>query len=505
MNNEDLNTQTPVGDNHTNVVTPGDIIEPETTEGTPPSVRTAIRDIGEFKFDLEAELKREEDARTETEATAFMMFGSPKIAATELPKLRTDKWPYEGKKPNPISIGMARRFLAAAYAEVPCGAQAAGEHGYAWIVKSDKDWLERDDVTELIKEPKKPTEPTDFDMKAQWVYARDLEKWTLYQHLIQEGKNKLISWFGKEMFLDLFHNGLLPTRKTPKDLLQHLTDTYALPRDNRQYLKQVREDFATPHDPKEPVEKYFMRLQEARTHARLLGQPYSAQQIMNQALDQFEAQYSDAYKAEKKWNQKEEKDQTWEKFKTYWKEEIHQWDTHSRKKDAHQAVALERIMANVTALQAETQSLQDENKILSQQFSFQQGLMADHGRDDDSISTITTLLEGIEKRLASKDGGTSLTGTDSGSRGRTQELIEIASKRNPKDYANLNGGKGKQFTSYCFNCGVNCTHWTRKCFMLSANDRKKYKDADFTNRMGGSTKFLDRQGKYQSEFAFDSL
>ena len=236
MNNEDYNTQTPVGNTRASLVTPhgsdpdnsassvsgttpySSDSNDEASELTPPQLADAIDDIGNFEFDFKAELKKEEDAETEAIATAFMMFSPTKTATSDLPRLRTEEWPYAGKKPNPISIGMARRFLAAAYAEVPCEAKEAGEHGYAWIAEMDKMWLEQDGVTTVIVSPTKPEEPTEFDMKAQWKYTRDLDKWTLYQHLIQEGKSKIMEWFDKAMFLDLFKNGLLPTGKTPPDI-----------------------------------------------------------------------------------------------------------------------------------------------------------------------------------------------------------------------------------------------------------------------------------------------
>ena len=106
-----------------------------------------------------------------------------------------------------------------------------------------------------------------------------------------------------------------------------------------------------------------MLLQEAWAHAELLGQPCTNEQAMNQALEQFEANCSNAHEAEKKWNKKSKErklwddKKAWEKFKLCWKEEIHQWETISGKKQAHQAVDLQGMINNVSALLAETRSL----------------------------------------------------------------------------------------------------------------------------------------------------
>ena len=474
--------------------------EASTGESTLPGIREARDFIQGFEFNLDREIAREEEKKT-TELAALMMFSTP--TGVELPTLRTETWPYAGKKPNPISIGTAVKLLAAAYSEIPCETAGAGVHGYAWIVEDDAIWLTRDG-TSLINPPEKPEPITEFDIKAQWEYSMKARRFTLYNHLIQEGKTKLVTWFGKEMFVDLHKDGVLPNTKTPKELITHLSATYALPRDRRRHMKQVTEEFNAPYDPKKSVEAYFMGLQDARTHAELLGRPFTDSQTMDMALQQFETHYEkDAYKAEKKWNERKAQERTWEDFKTYWKTEIHQYETMAgSKKQAHQVVDLNSLVESVNALKAETLSLQEDNATLTQRLEFQQALQAerstDRGNDNDSISTLTNYIENLERRYASQQG-------DGSGGSRREEMLHTARNRNPKDYQNLNDGRGKRFSSYCWKCGCNCTHWTRKCLELSSSERRKYRDADFDNLMGGSTRFLDRRGKYQTDFNFDSL
>ena len=517
MEPKELGTETPT-DKHNaqrrgNVITPqpgnegqegsDHSLTPTSSDGgdgrvTPPGIRTALKDIGEYEFDPTGEAERtriEEDAI----ATALVMF-SPTTAPTELPQLKTDTWPYSGREPNPITIGTARKLLGAAYAEIPCELEAAGDHGYAWIIEPEETWLQRDGVA-TITAPTKALEITVFDLKAQWEYTIKARRYTMYKHLMQEGKTKIMMWFGKEMFVDLFVNGVLPPRVTAQELLSHIAETYATPQANRICMEKVEEQVNAPYDPKKPVEAYFLTLQEAHTHATMLGVEYTNKQIMNKALKQFELQYEkDSYKAEKKWNERPSKEKTWKDFKNYWKNEIHQWSAfngRTKRTQAHNAVDMESLIEDVSALQAETRSLQANNCELVRQLQFHQALQADRQQQQqfsqDDISTITDqLAAGIGRQLATEST-------------RRQELLHTAANRNPRDYAHLNDGKGKRFSSYCWKCGCNCTHWTRKCLLLSGNERKKYRDADFDNLMGGSTKFLDRRGKHQSEFAFDSL
>lgn len=63
-----------------------------------------------------------------------------------------------------------------------------------------------------------------------------MEDYRQYNHLVQEGTKKLIEWFGKSMFVDLFVKGALPATTTPTELLTHLCTTYSQGRDNRRYI-----------------------------------------------------------------------------------------------------------------------------------------------------------------------------------------------------------------------------------------------------------------------------
>ena len=470
---------------------------------TPPAIEEAIDHISAYKFDPHLGEDTEQD---ESIAAALMMFSPTTNGAIELPKLRTEHWPHGGKRPNPITIGMAKKILGAAYAEVPCELEAAGDHGYAWIIEDEKEWLARNGVT-MISVPAKPKEVMEFNMKAQWEFAVKTKRYNIYKHLVLEGRRKIMEWFGQEMFYDLFVNEALPPHVTPKDLLGHIASIYATPNANRICMEQVEDRVNEAYDTKKPVEAYFKQLQSARVDAKTLGIDYTDRQIMNKALKQFELRYGrDSYKAEKKWNERSEEERTWADFKSYWKEQIQQWDVYAgrdKRKQAHSVVDIESIMENVSALRAETESLKETNESLSQQLNFHHTMQAEQSMSsrrpsDDTISTLTDQIAGtLERRLG-------LTSTD-GTTPTREERLHIARNREPRNYRNFNGGKGKRYSSYCWKCGCNCTHWTKRCLELTSNERKKYREADFDNLMGGSTKNLDRQGKYQADFGFDGL
>lgn len=452
------------------------------------------------------------------EAIAFMMMSPHMMQPMEKPTLQTEGWPYVGQKPSPISIGTARKFLATAYAAVNCKYDAAGVHGYAWIIETEETWLNRDDITEVIVPPKKPKEVKEFDYKAQWAYAAELNDYERYNHLIQAGKAKIIEWFGKEMFTDLHVQGMLPVTKTPKDLLEHLSATYAQVDDQRWHMDDVEEAFNKGFDPKrERIEAYFMRLQDAREQAELLEEPFTDRQAMRKVIKQMVRHYGEKEtgKAEKKWSDKPANEKNWEAFKTFWKNEVHRWDAIKGKSKESKLAMSEMSALNATvqemqmkmvALQAEARSTQERNEVLSQQIQFHQALQASRSGTNDDVSTITDYMQGFEQRMNDRIANISSSSSSHGtSDRRSQGQPYTAQGREPKDFKSRNDGKGKRFTSYCWKCGCNCTHWTRRCTLLSEAERKQYRDASFSNLMGGSTKFLDRRDKYQADYQFDSL
>ena len=522
MNTED-DTKTPQNRApHTARVTP----DTRSGEVTPPGIRDAIDTIVDYQFTPFADHTHE----YEDTSTAVIMFNSK--ATMDLPKLNTEVWPYNtNDKPTPISIHRARKYLAAAYAAVPSELTGTGLHGYAWMVETPTEWKTRDGVEPTIDEPQKPQKELDYDVKKQLAYADKMEAYRLYAHLVNEGRSKLIKWFGKSMFVDLYKNEMLPVTTTPRDMLDHLTKTYAQTRDNRRHMKTVNARMDAPYDDTKPVEVYFMQLQEARADAALLDEPYTETQLINKALGEFERHLGkDAYKAEKRWNEKTDK--TWSKFKSFWKDELHQWETVSKAKRQANHVVTEQfdeltrrfdsMQMNMSALQAENQSYQEHNNaLLSKQVHIQQALQTEQQRrgGTDDMSAITDY---VDRRIANglSGQGTNATYTpsygtnysggtlptaDSSGRPSVHQLLQTAKQRAPDSYKNINGGQGKRFGRYCWKCGCNCTHSTRGCYECTDAEKQAYSQASFKDTMGGNTKFLERKDQYQKVFNFDSL
>jgi hypothetical protein len=522
MNEDTINQTTPQRqeDPRANFVSPDTSAVTGRTE-TPPSIREAIVSIRNYRFDPD-----EDERKQQEELAAYMMLTAR--GTTELPTLTTEGWPYSNDQlPNPISICKARELLAIGYEAIDCDIDGSGIHGHAWIIEKEEEWLKRDDVERIIA-PTKPKKVLSKDIIERLNYADQLETYKLYHHLAQEGNRKLLEWFGKAMFVDLYVRGKLPAAMTPSEMLDHLASTYAQSKDYRRHMEHINKEFLAAYDPKQPVEKYFMRLQQARDDAELLGRPYTEQQSIDQGIAQIEKQYKDAWKAEKKWNEESTRD--WDAFKIFWKREVHQWQTVSKDntKHANQVQVdsltnrMNHMQIDLSALQAENQSYKTENSaLMAKHIEFTNALQTEHERrlQGDDLSTITGYLSGIDRRIAGLEAGhhsgagtgtttTQTMGTmsnDRGSRRDPQERLRAAKQRSPDTYREHNGGNGLTFSRYCWKCGCNCTHWTRQCYELDAAQKARYKEANFENTMGGNQRFIERRGRAQRDFNFDSL
>jgi len=351
------------------------------TEAKKALVREALEDIkGSLEFSPESK----------QEPRQYMMF-SPARMPRELPSLKTDPWPYpKEKQPSPVTINKAKQLLGTAYDKVECEMEGAGTYGYSWMIVDETTWLAREG-TKAIKPPTKPARTTNYGYEQQAAYAEQMEDYRLYNHLVQEGQEKLVRWFGREMFVDLHEEGTLPVTTTPRAMIDHLAGTYAQAGDYRRHMEAVEEQFNSKFAKSQTIEQYFDMLQVARDDAKLLGQPYSLEQVINKAIKQFITRFGkDAVKAEHKWDRLDEKEKdTWARFKKYWKDEIKQWTImRNAEKQAHEAVVAPQVEAlavqlnglrdDISALQVENQSYREENSaLLAREIEFRQALQAE--------------------------------------------------------------------------------------------------------------------------------
>jgi len=141
-----------------------------------------------------------------------------------------------------------------------------------------------------------------------------------YAHLVKVGTDKLLTWFGKDVFETLHICHQLPCYLTPRDLLDYLTEVYALEEDHLRHIDKVVAMVGTVYNPTKPDETFFATLQNAKDHAILLEVLYTEKQLMYHAMKQFETQLTpiEAGKFERKWLEQPAETCTWAAFKIFW-------------------------------------------------------------------------------------------------------------------------------------------------------------------------------------------
>lgn len=440
---------------------------------------------------------------------AYMMYSPP--SSIELPKLRIQTWTCTGR-PSPVSISKARQILATAYSKVPCELDGTGLHGYAWMVETEDEWKRRKGVEPIIETPTKPERVRSADMVERMEYNERMKDFREYNHMVLEGATQITEWFGESMFADLFLNGALPATTTPRELLDHLSATYATESDRRDCLVLVEKQLNVAYNhAKESIEEYFRKLQDAKDDAKLLGLPFNDELVMIKAMQQIVKNYGkDAHKATARWDAKEAHKRNWEGFKQFWKDEIHVLSKMVKStRQANQAI--ESLSQRLEELETESRSYQEQSAYMAH------ALQAEQLRRSDDMSALTDYFDrryanvpGLNTTATMSTPSTAPSATMGAPTGNALtpnqlSLLQIAKGRNPAQYKTKNDGRGKRFSRYCWRCGINTTHSTRGCFELTTEQKALYKDATGANTMGGSTKFLEREGKWMSDYNFDSL
>ena len=167
-------------------------------------------------------------------------------------------------------------------------------------------------------------------------------------------------------------------------------------------------------------------------------------------------------------------------FKKHWKEAIHEWrQTDGTREQANQVEALsaavETMQDDMASLQTKNHAYQAENNALrAQQLEIQHALQTEqcyHRHDEQSKSSTNTSSDDISAL--------------------TEVISELAREvRCIKANDTSGDGRGQKYM-YCWKCGGQPTHWTRKCRFLTKEQRQEYRDADGNNRTGGNEKYAD--------------
>jgi len=156
-----------------------------------------------------------------------------------------------------------------------------------------------------------------LDVKgSQARYDQDYTTWMDYSHLVREGTDKLLTWFGRDMFEPLHVRQHLPSHLTPCALLDYLTEVYAPKELHQRHVDKVKAMVESIYDSTKPVKTCFATLQQAKDNVVLLNIAYTDTQLMYYAMTQFENQLTpeQAGKIERKWLDLPAETRSWAAF-----------------------------------------------------------------------------------------------------------------------------------------------------------------------------------------------
>ena len=100
-----------------------------------------------------------------------------------------------------------------------------------------------------------------------------------------------------------------------------------------------------------------MKSQECQDDSCLLQRPFTNEQVMDKALEQFEAHFSDeAKKAKAGWNKainEGDCEENWQDFKQFWKEEINNFSCLTQRK-VHEVARSDDLASQVMTMSTHT-------------------------------------------------------------------------------------------------------------------------------------------------------
>jgi hypothetical protein len=214
----------------------------------------------------------------------------------------------------------AQNQIAAILSDYPCNAIASGSYGHAFLIYSNTVWLTKDNITALVVINKPPTF-AGTSYASRYVYE---DRVKTYEDMIkhQKGTIRMIKYiFPEPVFLDLCDDQGQLVGTTPKEIIQHLQDTFCDDEESEEEILKQYKIMNVKYDPSNLVQVYFKALQDARTILASLNETVHDKVLIRQGIDQFN-KHMDLNEAVDEWKKKPTVDKTWQAFKTHFSKAI---------------------------------------------------------------------------------------------------------------------------------------------------------------------------------------
>ena len=127
--------------------------------------------------------------------------------------------------------------------------------------------------------------------------------------------------FSSEVFIDLQNAQGLMVGISPRDIMQHLQDTFCDDEEKETEILLQEDRMKVKYDPSELPQAYFAKLQNAKTILTFLNKTVTDRRLIRAGINQFE-KHADLYTAVDEWKQKLTAYKTWPNLKTFFAKQI---------------------------------------------------------------------------------------------------------------------------------------------------------------------------------------
>ena len=210
--------------------------------------------------------------------------------------------------------------IATLLGDYPCTHADAQDYGHQFLIYDSAVWLTLPNVTMdvIISKPGTLTGTTHAE---RYVHEENQKIYTV-KETHQKGAVRMLEHiFPPAVFLDLQNSQGLMVGKTPRQIIEHLQDSYCDAEEKEDESIKQEENLKITYDPADLPQAYFACLQHARIILVSLKETVQDRKLIHQALTEFN-KHVDLHTAVDEWKLKPPAQKTWGAFKIHFTKAI---------------------------------------------------------------------------------------------------------------------------------------------------------------------------------------
>lgn len=309
-------------------------------------------------------------------------------------------------------------------------------------------------------------------------------------------------------FNEVKEDGAFKLNYTLQDAFDHLAKTLHFEVTTKYKYQTVMTELDAPYDAVAGPGSYFLKLIETQDAIKSFGPLYAASAtdavLVLKGLTAFRKAYGEKtlLLSTQKWDAIDEglqltpnqyQAKIFSEFQKFWMKEL---------QSLRHIQAGGQVQVNLAEVTEDQELTSARVNHHAQTIAALQAELAELRHIPDDLQTVLSNLTTVTTKLAA---GTVTTAPITVATPPVRSSYKERQERRAARWENikkLNGGKGRLYDQYCWHCGLTPNHTAAICHSLTTTQKEQYKGATLHNRMGGSTKYLERAGKYERDFDF---